>query len=478
MNEMNHQDECIGETGTLRSPNVSDSDLGTYSATPVQRHAAAGQRGVPVARWDMVALSRQTALVFSGNIIRAGLGFFISLLAARWLGPEEFGLFSLFIMILILGNDVLGEGLNPGVVRYYTIYYHSNPEKASEVLSSAFMLRVVLGIPVAVIGMVLAVGANVLFHDSRYAWPIILGLIGSFGAALVSFSLSALQARQEFSTYSLMVPLVNVLRIMSLAVLALVGAVALESIIGLHVASYYLCTGFGLWLLWPNLASLRLDKELLKELLRFGKWPAIASLCFVLQSNLAVPVLTYTAGATEAGLFAAGLSLLLVVDFLTASLVTTLLPKVGYLTDHSQWRSYIRRFLPMFFLMAVALLPFVFVARPVVLWLFGPSYEGTVPVVQLLFLGALGTLITHPLYPVLYTMNRPYLFSLTQGVALLGWIVAGGWLIPLYGALGAAETTLWARLLQSVVIVVVLRYALGSLAHEGTEAFVERARGT
>lgn len=450
----------------------------TSSAISVHAHGAEGESSTPVSRWSLATLSYQTALVFSGKMVGAGLGFVISLLVARWLGPEEFGLFSLFIVMLILGNDVLGEGLNPGVVRYYTMYRSSNPVKASEVLSNALLLRVALGIPVVLVGLVLAVGANGLFHDPRYAWPVILGLIGSCGAALVSFCLSAWQARQEFSTYSVMAPLVNVLRIVSLAGLALVGAMALEPIIGLHVAFYYLCMALGLWLLRQHLGSLRLDKELLKELLRFGKWPAIASLCFVLQSNLAVPVLTYTAGASEAGLFAAGLSLLLAVDFVTASLVTTLLPKVGYLTEHSQWCSYIRRFLPLFLLMAMVLLPFVFVARPVVLWLFGPSYEGTVPVVQLLFLGALGTLLTHPLYPVLYAMNRPYLFSLTQGVALMGWIFAGWWLIPLFGALGAAETTLWARLLQSIVIVVVLRYALRSTSHEGSGVLIEGARGT
>ncbi len=448
------------------------------SPTSTRAHGAEDQSSVLVSRWSIATLSRQTALVFSGKMVGAGLGFFISLLVARWLGPEEFGLFSLFIVILILGNDVLGEGLNPGVVRYYTMYCGSNPTKASEVLSNALMLRVALGIPVVLVGIALAVGVDRLFYDPRYAWPIILGLIGSCGAALVSFCLSAWQARQEFSTYSVMAPLVNVLRIVSLAGLALVGAVTLKLIIGLHVVFYYLCTAFGLWLLRPHLARLRVDKELLKELLRFGKWPAMASLCFVLQSNLAIPVLTYTAGAGEAGLFAAGLSLLLVVDFVTASLVTTLLPKVGHLNDTSQWRSYIKRFLPFFLLVALGLLPFVFVARPVVLLLFGPSYEGTVPVVQLLFLGALGTLLTHPLYPVLYAMNRPYLFSLTQGIALLGWILAGWWLIPMYGALGAAETTLWSRLLQSIAIIAVLRYALGLAAHEESGTLMPGARGT
>ena len=417
---------------------------------------------MPVSRWSLATLSRQTAFVFSGRLVSAGLGFFISLLVARWLGPEEFGLFSLFIVILILGNDVLGEGLNPGVVRYYTMYCNSNPIKASQVLSNAFMLRVTLGIPVVLVGMVLAVGANGLFHNPRYASPVILGLIGSCGAALSSFTLSAWQARQEFSTYSLMAPLVNVLRIVSLAGIALVGAVAIEPIIGLHVVFYYLCTVFGLWLLWPHLASFRLDRELLKELLRFGKWPAMASLCFVLQLNLAVPILTYTASATEAGLYAAGSSLLLVVDLLTGSLQTTLLPKVSYLTEVSQWRSYVRRFIPLFLGIALCLSPFLFVARYVVLGLFGSSYEGTVPVVQILFLGALAVLMTYPLYLVLYAMNRPHLYTFIQGLALSGWILTGLWLIPSYGAIGAAWTTLIARLLASIAIVAMVIYALAS----------------
>lgn len=446
----------------LRHPIPPGPEQVTGSATSAQVYGAEGESSMPVSRWSIATLSRQTALVFSGKMVSAGLSFFISLLVARWLGPEEFGLFSLFIVILILGNDVLGEGLNPGVVRYYTMYCGSHPTKASAVLSNAFMLRVALGIPVLLVGAALAVGTNGLFHNSRYAWPIAFGLIGSFGAALSSFTLSAWQARQEFSTYSLMAPLVNVLRIASLAGLALAGSVALEPIIGLHVAFYYLCTAFGLWLLRPHLASLRLDKELLKELLRFGKWPAMASLCFMLQLNLAVPVLTYTSSATEAGLYAAGASLLMVVDFLTGSFLATLLPKVSRLTEVSQWWSYVRRFVPLFLGIALCLSPFLLVTRYVVSGLFGSSYEGTVPVVQILFLGAIATLMTHPLYLVLYAMNRPHLYTLIQGVALSGWILTGLWLIPSYGAIGAAWTTLTARLLASIAIVAMVIYALAS----------------
>ena len=416
-------------------------------------------------------LSQQTALVFAGKMTGACLGFVMSLIVARWMGPEEFGLFSLFIVILIFGNDVLGDGLNPGVVRFYAMNRRTDPVKANAVLTNALALRILLGIPVVLLGVAVGVHFAERVSDSHaYVLPMVLGLVGSFGAALWSFNLSVWQAREEFRIYGLMVALVNLLRVIGVPILLWIGSLSLVPIMGLHVFFYYACTAWGLWLLRPHLSNFRLDKELLRELLRFSKWPAMASLFFILQVNLGVPVLNYVADAREAGLYGAGSSLLMGVDFLTVSLLTTLLPKVSQLTGLEQCRSYVKRSLPLYSVIAAALLPFLYFARPLVLALFGPAYESTIPIFQVLFIGTLGTLVTHPLYLVLYTLNRPQLFSLIQGLALLGWIIAGFWLIPGYGALGAAWTTLIARMLQSLAIVVVLGYALGFISPSKRQA--------
>ena len=72
----------------------------------------------------------------------------MSLVVARVMGPEDFGLFSLFIVILIFGNDVLGDGLSPGVVKFYSMYRVTDPPKAAEVLTNALALRILLGLPI------------------------------------------------------------------------------------------------------------------------------------------------------------------------------------------------------------------------------------------------------------------------------------------------------------------------------------------
>lgn len=409
----------------------------------------------------MKTLSQQTALVFAGKMTSASLGFAMSLVVARWMGPAEFGLFSLFIVVLIFGNDLLGDGLNPGVVRYYAMHKQTDRVRASEVLTNALVLRLLLGIPVVLLGG--WYGGQIaewLFHDEAYALPIVLGFIGSLGAALWSFDLAAWQAREEFTTYAVMVGLVNLMRVLSIPLLLLFGHLSLGTVMGAHVVFFYFCTAIGLWLLRAQLLTFRINWALLRELFRFSKWPAIASLCFLLQVNLGVPVLNYFITSREAGLYAAGSSLLQAVDFLTISLLTTLLPKVSQLTGLEACRSYVRRSFPVYAALAACLVPILFFARPIVLMLFGPAYEGTIPVFQILFLGALGTLVTHPLYLVLYTMNRPHLYTVTGIVALIGWVVVGFWMIPNQGAIGAAWTTLFARLLQSVLILAVLWRAL------------------
>jgi O-antigen/teichoic acid export membrane protein len=407
------------------------------------------------------ALSQQAALVFTGRMTGACLGFVMSLLVARLMGPEEFGVFSLFIVMLIFGNDVLGDGLSPGVVRFYAMYRTADPPKAAEVLTNALALRMLLGLPVVVIGVAVGTQYARVFHDPSYVLPVVLGLVGSFGAALWSFNLSVWQAREEFGTYGIMVALVNVLRVLSLPILFVGGALTLTGIMGAHVVVYFLCALSGIWVLRRHLAEVRLNVALLRDLFRFSKWPAIASLCFLLQVNLGVPVLGYVVDAREAGLYGAGSSLLMGVDFLTVSLLTTLLPKVSRLTGLEQCRSYVQRSFPLYALIAAALLPLLFFARTLVVGVFGPAYEGTIDVFRILLVGTLATLATHPLYLVLYTMNRPHLHTLSGMVALAAWVLVGVWLIPQFGSVGAAWTTLVSRLVQSLMIVVVLWFALG-----------------
>lgn len=404
-------------------------------------------------------------------MLRAVLGLGVNLIVARWLGPQDFGLFWLFVVTMIFGENLLGEGLNPSVVRYYASSTRdkNNPSLAYAVFSSAFALRLALGIPVTLLGW--AGGdwiAQTFFHNELYALPLRFGLIGALGVALWNFNLAIFQAREDFGTYALMTPVVNLLRIITIPVLIGIGQLHLTPILGLHVAFFYLGTGVGFWLLRDHFSGFALKGSLIRDLLHFSKWTAAANLCFLLQSHLGVFVLSFFLGANVAGIYAAAASLLLVVEHLTVTLLTVQLPAVSKFTELVAYQRYVRHSVWLSTGVALALSPAIFLASPLILFLYGPAYDAAIPVFQILLLGLLGPLITHPLYLVFYAMDRPQLYTITAATSLAGWLIAATWCIPTLGAVGAAWATLCARLIDAALIVSLLWRTLSRWPHHHT----------
>ncbi|HHH42769.1 MAG TPA: hypothetical protein ENK49_01405, partial [Gammaproteobacteria bacterium] len=175
----------------------------------------------------------QTATIFTGRMFAAILGFIVSLLVARLLGPVDFGLFSLFLTLLIVGANVLGEGFTPAIVHFYNRYAPQSISRANAVLSSALAWRLLLSVPVGIAGW--AAGnwiAEAGFSEPAYGLPIGMGFMGACGAALWGITLAGLQATESFSLYAVVTPLINVLRLVSVALLIGIGQFTLSAVLG------------------------------------------------------------------------------------------------------------------------------------------------------------------------------------------------------------------------------------------------------
>ena len=411
---------------------------------------------------DFRQLLGYSFIVYGGKLLRAALGLGVSLIVARWLGPQDFGLFWLFIETIVIGENLLGEGFHPSVVRHYASYAPNNPAQADQVLSSTLALHFVIGIPGVLIGWVGSDWiAYTFFHSEMYVLPLRLGCLGALGAALWSFSLAAFQAREDFRTYSLITPLVNILRVAALPILAGTGHLTLTAVLSLHVVFLYLCPLISLWWLRSHLGGFRVNRSLLHEVLRFGKWTALTDFCLLLPAHLGVPFISYFSDAQTAGIYAAGASLLLLGDYLTATILTIQLPRVSKLTELAAYRTYIRHSLLLSTVLTLALSPTIFLVAPLIHFFYGPEYTAAIPVVQVLFVSFLATVMTYPLFLIFYAMNRPYLVTFLACTALASWLIVGILLIPDMGAVGAAWATLTARGLQAILIVGLLWGVLG-----------------
>ncbi|MFO7872841.1 MAG: oligosaccharide flippase family protein, partial [Candidatus Undinarchaeales archaeon] len=66
--------------------------------------------------------AKGAGIVFIGMVIGSGIGYFYRLLAARLLGPFEYGLFTLGLAVFLVLSTIASIGLPKGVARYVAFY--------------------------------------------------------------------------------------------------------------------------------------------------------------------------------------------------------------------------------------------------------------------------------------------------------------------------------------------------------------------
>ena len=402
-------------------------------------------------------LVKQSIIVFSGRFGAAGLGYIISLIVARILGPEQFGLYSFFIVLTILGSSLIGDAFAHAIVRNHVLYIKDKSQNTGVVLVNALAIRIITGMPVIIAGVVFGnVLALTMFSDSQYAIPITLGCIGSFAVALWTFSLTTLQATESFRAYALLTPVVNLLRLLSIPVLFSIGYLTLQAIIGLYVAFYFLCGVIAIWFLRHRFKGASLSLLEIRSQLNFSKWMALAIICQLLQTHLAIPVLGYYSTKFAVGIYAAGATLLIVVDHITTAILTVQYPKVAKLDELSSQITFVKQTLLFSLLLVLLLSPGLFIIEPIITLLYGQEYGESVPVFQILFIGLLVALISQPLNLIFLAQNKSYYWSTMSVLSLLIWLIVGYFLIPKQGAIGAALTTTIARFSQTAMTFILL----------------------
>lgn len=395
-------------------------------------------------------------LVFGANMAKSGLAFVLGLVVARLLGPADYGVLATFIAATIWAHNLVGEGFDPGVVRQYA-RQRDDADAAGRVLGAALLLRLLLVLPMFAVFW----GLSMLSSEPAVAHAMRIAAFTAAAATLATLSLAILQASERFVAYALLAPLVNLLRVASLPVLWLAGLLTLDVLMWTHALFFALGAAVGMWLLRRPLSAVRADRDAIRALLSFSRWTALASLCFLLQTYLALPALAEWADLPAAGLYSAAVTLLMFIDQLTVALLTTRLPTTSRIASHAELRAWVRGILPKLGTGALLLGLLWPLSDMLVHVAYGERYADAAPVVRALLPGFIATLCSHPLYLVLYALERPAAYAMSGLLSLALWCVLAAVLIPAQGAEGAAWAASLARIAQAVSIVFFVWRAVG-----------------
>ena len=399
---------------------------------------------------------RNSAIVFSGNLSAAGFRFITLTIATRLLGPTDYGLFSLALAVMLIFTELADVGLNISLVRFATPYWTTDPARGDLICKTILKYKGLTASVVCVVGLFISNPlAQRIFSIPELAGLLRAGFVGVLGNVFLDYTAANLQSRKNFTGYALLRFTDGIGKLIAVVSLALLGwltpfftllAFALVPLLSVAIGSRLLPLRF--------LRGNGDARKCISDLLRFAKWIVASAMLLMLFQRLDVLMLGYLTNTREVGIYAAGFTLASLIYMIARSMTTVLLPTVSEVKQRDALSIYIRESfrytIPLFLL----LLPFLWSAKFLIFRLYGASYSGSVNVFRVLAFGRLLAILTAPVGIVAYAINRPQVFTVANASQLAANCLGNYFLIPKYGALGAAIVTSGTRIVASIGIVI------------------------
>ena len=392
-------------------------------------------------RHELQAIIGNTGWLFADKILRMGVGLFVVVWIARYLGPEQFGLWNFAIAFAALFGAFATLGLDGIVIRELV----KNPERQNELLGSAFVLKLIGGM-FTLLTTVIAIALM------RSGETLTLWLVGLSAAGFIFQSVNVInfyfqaKVQSRYTVYAangafVLMTLVKISLLLTSASLiafawAGLGEVALTAafLLVAYRANHH------------HMRAWRYDRQVARDLLR-DSWPLIlSSLAIMIYMRIDQIMIGQMLGDKEVGLYSAAVRVSEAWYFIPMAIVSSVFPAIIEAKKKSEtlYNERLQKLYDLMVWLSIAVaVPMTFLSGWVVILLFGQPYElaGTVLAIHVwggLFV-ALG--VARGKWLLVENLQK-YSFWYVSAGAVVN--VAGNFLlIPSYGIEGAAIATLF-----------------------------------
>jgi O-antigen/teichoic acid export membrane protein len=322
----------------------------------------------------------------------------------------------------------------------------------ASVLRAVFHFKVVAGLVVCAAGYVLAPALARALDTPALVPYLRVAFVGVLGTHLHRFYEAYFRSRLEFlcnALFSLITPGAIVVAVgwlwwdASLTALRCQGIHAVAPLLACAVAALLLPHGY--------LRRGRDDGAALREVWRFGRWVYLTNVLSQVRSKLNAILLVTLSTLTDVGLYAYADRLAGMLSLLSTTLTTVYMPRASHLLTLDEFRGLLRKTYRAFLWVVPLLVVLPFVVRPLIR-LHKPEYLDAAPLFLILFASILFTVAALPARTVLYSINRPHVESVVQGIALAVALGAGIVLILRVGVAGAAYAMLIQRFISATLL--------------------------
>jgi len=385
---------------------------------------------------------KNTSWLFAEKILRMVVGLFVGIWVARYLGPEQFGLFSYAQSFVGLFVAIAGLGLDGIIVRELV----KDESKRDALLGTAFRLKLIGALLVLI---ALAIAVNLSQQDSLTTL-----LIFTIASATVFQSFNVIDFYFQAKVLSKYIVYANIISLLISSIvkigLILNDAPLLYFAYSILFDSFILMCGFLYFYRYKKyLISLWFfDKKLARSLLK-DSWPLILSgLVIAIYMKIDQIMIKEMLSVEAVGQYAAAVRISETWYFIPMVVASSLFPAIINAKKQSEALYYARlqRLYDLMAWMAIAIaLPMTFLSDWVVNLLYGEQYNQTGSVLMIhiwagvfVFLGVVfGKYLTNE------NLTRTTFYRTSLGAVVN--IILNYILIAKYGIKGAAIATLLAQ---------------------------------
>lgn len=376
--------------------------------------------------------------MFGEQVLRILAGLFVGIYVARYLGPEQFGVYSYAAAFVALFGAIAKLGLDGIVVRDLV----SHPDQRDMYLGTAFWLKQI-GALLTLATLTIAV--QFTSHDattSLYIFIIASGLIFQSFEVVDFYFQSKVLSKYVSAAKLIQLALSSILKLCFIFIHADLFWFVLVSLI--DQVSLALSLVFAYWR--QKLGSFfgRFDLGTAKVMLR-NSWPLILSgIAIMLYMRIDQIMIREMLGEREVGLYSAAVRLSEAWYFVPVIIATSLFPAIvnARKTNQELYNKRLQRLYSVlvYFSVGVAL-PVTFMAESIVVALYGTQYQGAATVLSIHIWAGLFVsmgVVNGQWFLAENLQNLATRNTLTGAVTN---VVLNYILIPLYGVTGAALAT-------------------------------------
>ena len=358
-------------------------------------------------------LTKDTSIVLLGNLFSSVLAVVFTILAARTLGPEGWGIVAAvgsLITILVAFSDL---GIGAGLFRFLSAKWSRGEKReASRIIQVAFSIRVIsalvfVGILILFSGPI----SQLILHsaDPRLSMFTALGMLGSL---LIDFHITLVEAKREWKRAAFFIATTNSLRVSFLLFATLSDRVNFGSVLLIFTSSPVIAS-FIAFLIERTGFELAKDwNKIFKEIGVFSGIMGVNKIVSSINSRVDVLLIVNLLGAYEAGIYAAANRLAIGVPIILGSFATVLAPRFSAFSEKSESLKFFKRAMSLAAFICLGLIVGIIIA-PFVTSLFGPEFERSGIVLQFLLSSFIPAVFAVPAVNlVIYGVKKPQIITL------------------------------------------------------------------